>query len=83
MSVNVICLTVIPAHQPEHPVYGDEVNGMNIVNDQEVPTEDHAYEEVSNHVSGEDVVDLQNGQPEIVQQQMQTEVSINSVQWST
>lgn len=63
------------AHQPELPVYGDEVNGMNIVDDQEVPTEDHAYEEVGNHVSGEDVVDLQNGQAEIGQQQMQTELS--------
>ena len=54
---------------------------MNVVNDQEVPTEDHAYEEVSNHVSGEDVVDLQNGQPEIVQQQMQTEVRFYGIQF--
>ena len=58
-------------------MYGGEVNGISNINDQEVPVEEHAYEEVGNHVPGEDVVDLQNGHAEIDQQQMQTEVRMN------
>jgi len=49
------------AHQPEQVVYNDEPNLVNGVHDQEVPREDNAYEEINNHVSGEDVVDLENG----------------------
>ena len=42
-------------------VYDEEPVNQNGFHDQEVPIEDHAYEEINNHVSGEDVVDLQNG----------------------
>ena len=48
-----------------------------MVADQEVPREDGAYEEVANHVSGEDVVDLQTGHAELEVQQMQTEVNVH------
>jgi len=45
--------------QQQQNGYGEQpTNG---VHDQEVPIDDQAYEEVNNHVSGEDVVDLQNG----------------------
>jgi len=63
------------AHQPQHVVYEDETVGMNNVNEQDVAVENHVYEEVNNFVSGEDVVDLQNGHAEIEVQQMQHEIN--------
>ena len=49
------------AHQPQQVGYNDDPTQLNGIHDQEVPTEDNAYEEINNHVSnGEDVVDLQN-----------------------
>merc|ERR1712110_804197 len=41
--------------------YDAEPVNLNGCHDQEVPIEDNGYEEINNHVSGEDVVDLQNG----------------------
>merc|ERR1711981_789578 len=49
------------AHQPQQVSYDEEPANLNGCHDQEVPIEDNAYEEINNHVSGEDVVDLQNG----------------------
>merc|ERR1712025_764728 len=47
--------------QQQQNGYDEQPATVNGVHDQEVPIDDQAYEEVNNHVSGEDVVDLQNG----------------------
>merc|ERR1711981_1100431 len=49
------------AHQPQQVSYDEEPVNLNGCHDQEVPIEENWYEEINNHVSGEDVVDLQNG----------------------
>ena len=67
-------MCTIPAPQIQQAAYDDEVVGMNNVDEQEVPNENNAYEEISNHVSGEDVVDLQNGHAEIEFQNIPQEV---------
>ena len=64
----------ISAHQQQRVVYDDETNGLNNVDDQEVPVENNVYEEINNHVSGEDVVDLQNGHADIEVQHVPQEV---------
>ena len=60
-------------------VYGEEPSHMNGLNDQEVPREDHQYEEINgNH--GDDVVDLQhgmqNGHVDVAPQQMPQQVRL-------
>ena len=55
----IFWLLIFLEQQQQQNGYGEQpTNG---VHDQEVPIDDQAYEEVNNHVSGEDVVDLQNG----------------------
>ena len=83
MYILYICLTcpiiqsmLIPVHQIQHAVYNDETNGLNNVDDQEVAIENNAYEEINNHVSGEDVVDLQNGHADIEVENIEQEVRI-------
>merc|ERR1719384_873715 len=61
------------AHQHQRHVYDEEQANVNGLNDQEVPREDHQYEEINgNH--GDDVVDLQhgmqNGHVDVAPQQM-------------
>merc|ERR1719400_724728 len=61
------------AHQHQRHMYDEEPTHMNGLNDQEVPREDHQYEEINgNH--GDDVVDLQhgmqNGHVDVAPQQM-------------
>lgn len=63
------------AHQQQRVVYDDETNGLNNVDDQEVPVENNVYEEINNHVSGEDVVDLQNGHADIEVQHVPQEMN--------
>ena len=60
-------------------VYDQEPSHMNGLNDQEVPREDHQYEEINgNH--GDDVVDLQhgmqNGHVDVAPQQMPQQVRL-------
>ena len=69
----------IVAHQPQMHVYDQEPSHMNGLNDQEVPREDHQYEEINgNH--GDDVVDLQhgmqNGHVDVAPQQMPQQVRL-------
>ena len=69
----------ILAHQPQMHVYDQEPSHMNGLNDQEVPREDHQYEEINgNH--GDDVVDLQhgmqNGHVDVAPQQMPQQVRL-------
>ena len=60
-------------------VYDEQPSHMNGLNDQEVPREDHQYEEINgNH--GDDVVDLQhgmqNGHVDVAPQQMPQQVRL-------
>ena len=60
-------------------MYDEEPTHMNGLNDQEVPREDHQYEEINgNH--GDDVVDLQhgmqNGHVDVAPQQMPQQVRL-------
>ena len=62
-------------------MYDEEPTHMNGLNDQEVPREDHQYEEINgNH--GDDVVDrdlqhgMQNGHVDVASQQMPQQVRL-------
>ena len=62
-------------------MYDEEPTHMNGLNDQEVPREDHQYEEINgNH--GDDVVDrdlqhgMQNGHVDVAPQQMPQQVRL-------
>ena len=69
----------IVVHQPQMHVYGEEPSHMNGLNDQEVPREDHQYEEINGN-PGDDVVDLQhgmqNGHVDVAPQQMPQQVRL-------